>query len=279
MSDGSYRAEVISGGYLPIDEEASVRANRGYWDNSAEEYLAEHGSFLGASEFTWCPEGIHESDVNLLGDVHRRQILEVGCGAGQCSRWLAEEGAIATGVDVSAGMLEQASRLQREHPLSDDATPPTFLHADARQLPFASNSFDVAFSSYGALPFVKDAEVVLAEVARVVRPGGRWAFSTTHPMRWMFPDVPGEAGLTVEYSYFDRTPYVEISADGQPVYAEHHRTMGDWVNLLVTAGFTIDSVTEPEWPESNQTAWGGWSPLRGSLMPGTVIFSTTLNKD
>lgn len=279
MSDGSYRAEVISGGYLPIDEEASVRANRGYWDNSAEEYLAEHGSFLGASEFTWCPEGIHESDVNLLGDVHRRQILEVGCGAGQCSRWLAEEGAIATGVDVSAGMLEQASRLQREHPLSDDATPPTFLHADARQLPFASNSFDVAFSSYGALPFVKDAEVVLAEVARVVRPGGRWAFSTTHPMRWMFPDVPGEAGLTVEYSYFDRTPYVEISADGQPVYAEHHRTMGDWVNLLVTAGFTIDSVTEPEWPESNQTAWGGWSPLRGSLMPGTVIFSTTLIKD
>ncbi|GAA1541321.1 MULTISPECIES: class I SAM-dependent methyltransferase [Brevibacterium] len=279
MSDGSYRAEVISGGYLPIDEEASVRANRGYWDNSAEEYLAEHGSFLGASEFMWCPEGIHESDVNLLGDVNRRQILEVGCGAGQCSRWLAEEGAIATGVDVSAGMLEQASRLQREHPLSNEATPPTFLHADARQLPFASNSFDVAFSSYGALPFVKDAEVVLAEVARVVRPGGRWAFSTTHPMRWMFPDVPGEAGLTVEYSYFDRTPYVEISADGQPVYAEHHRTMGDWVSMLVSAGFTIDSVTEPEWPESNQTAWGGWSPLRGSLMPGTVIFSTTLNKD
>ncbi|GAA1951258.1 MULTISPECIES: class I SAM-dependent methyltransferase [Brevibacterium] len=279
MSDGSYQAEVISGGYLPIDEEASVRANRGYWDNSAEDYLAEHGSALGDTDFIWCPEGIRESDVNLLGNVARRQILEVGCGAGQCSRWLAEEGAIATGVDVSSGMLEQASRLQREHPLSDDATPPTFLHADARQLPFASNSFDVGFSSYGALPFVKDADVVFSEVARVLRPGGRWAFSTTHPLRWMFPDVPGEAGLTVEYSYFDRTPYVEISADGQPVYAEHHRTMGDWVNLLVTAGFTIDSVTEPEWPESNQTAWGGWSPLRGSLMPGTVIFSTTLNKD
>ncbi|RAC09154.1 SAM-dependent methyltransferase, partial [Burkholderia multivorans] len=45
MSDGSYSTEVISGGYLPIDEEASVRANRSYWDNSAEEYIAEHGSF------------------------------------------------------------------------------------------------------------------------------------------------------------------------------------------------------------------------------------------
>ena len=134
-------------------------------------------------------------------------------------------------------------------------------------------------SSYGALPFVKDAEVVFAEVARVVRPGGQWVFSTTHPMRWMFPDVPGEAGLTVEYSYFDRTPYVELSSAGQPVYAEHHRTMSDWVGLLVSAGFTIESVTEPEWPESNHTAWGGWSPLRGALMPGTVIFSTTLRED
>ncbi|MGZ1489196.1 hypothetical protein [Brevibacterium sediminis] len=49
--------------------------------------------------------------------------------------------------------------------------------------------------------------------------------------------------------------------------------------LLVEAGFTIDSVTEPEWPEENRTAWGGWSPLRGALMPGTAIFSTTLTKD
>ena len=108
MSEGTDGAEVISGGYLPIDEEASVRANRSYWDNSAEEYLAEHGTFLGASDFIWCPEGIHESDVRLLGDVDRKQVLEVGCGAGQCSRWLAEQGAITTGVDVSAGMLEQA---------------------------------------------------------------------------------------------------------------------------------------------------------------------------
>src|SRR5699024_2215423 len=76
-----------------------------------------------------------------------------------------------------------------------------------------------------------------------------------------------------------RTPYVELSSAGQPVYAEHHRTMSDWVGLLVSAGFTIESVTEPEWPESNHTAWGGWSPLRGALMPGTVIFSTTLRED
>src|SRR5699024_848878 len=232
MIEGTDGAAGIRGGYLPIDGEATVRANRSYWVNSVDEYLSVYCKLLIPSALIRWPQGSHESDVHLLGDVARRQVLEVGCGAGQCSRWLAEQGAITTGVDVSAGMLEQASRLQREHPLSAEATPPTFLLADARQLPFASNSFDVAFSSYGALPFVKDAEVVFAEVARVVRPGGQWVFSTTHPMRWMFPDVPGEAGLTVEYSYFDRTPYVELSSAGQPVYAEHHRTMSDWVGLL-----------------------------------------------
>ena len=63
-------------------QEETVTANRGWWDREADDYLAEHGSFLGASDFIWCPEGIHESDVGLLGDVTRRQILEVGCGAG-----------------------------------------------------------------------------------------------------------------------------------------------------------------------------------------------------
>lgn len=51
MTDSDYSPEIISGGYLAIDEEASVRANRTYWDGSAADYLAEHGSFLGASEF------------------------------------------------------------------------------------------------------------------------------------------------------------------------------------------------------------------------------------
>lgn len=269
-------AEIISGGYLPIDEEASVRANRTYWDRSAEEYLEEHGSFLGAADFIWCPEGIHESDVSLLGDVAGSYVLEVGCGAGQCSRWIAEQGGYATGVDVSSGMLEQASRLSREHPLSAGAVEPTFLQADARQLPFPSGSFDLAFSSYGALSFVKDAEVVLREVARVLRAGGQFVFSVTHPIRWMFPDVPTEAGLTVEYSYFDRTPYVELDSSGNPTYAEHHRTMGDWVGFIVNSGFELTAITEPEWPSTNDTTWGGWSPLRGQLMPGTAIFSTRL---
>jgi len=44
------------------------------------------------------------------------------------------------------------------------------------------------------VPFVADPGRVMGEVARVLRPGGRWVFSVTHPVRWAFPDDPGEAG-------------------------------------------------------------------------------------
>ena len=73
----------------------------------------------------------------------------------------------------------------------------------------ATRSFDLACSAYGAIPFVADVEAVFAEVARVLRPGGRWVFSVTHPVRWAFPDAPGPEGLVADRPYFDRTPYVE----------------------------------------------------------------------
>jgi hypothetical protein len=76
----------------------------------------------------------------------------------------------------------------------------------------------------------------------------------------------------VRESYFDRRPYVEAAADGRALYAEHHRTLGDRVRDVVTAGFTLTDLVEPEWPDGNDQVWGGWSPLRGRLVPGTAIF-------
>ena len=118
--------------------------------------------------------------------------------------------------------------------------------ATATQLPFADASFDIVFSSFGALQFVSDIADAVAETARVLRPGGRFAFSITHPTRWMFPDDPGEAGLVASQSYWDRTPYVEVDdATGVVAYVEHHRTLGDWVGLLAGAGFVITRLLEP----------------------------------
>lgn len=77
-------------------------------------------------------------------------------------------------------------------------------------------------------------------------------------------------------SYFDRRPYVELDDQGQPMYVEHHRTMGDWIRLLVAAGLVVDDVIEPTWQPGRQVVWGYWSAERASLVPGTAIFCATL---
>jgi SAM-dependent methyltransferase len=246
-------------------------ANRAWWDLDADEYHAEHGSFLGDRDFVWCPEGLREADVRRLGDVRGRRILELGAGAAAAARWLAGEGAEAVAMDLSAGMLRHArAGAQR----SGVRVP--LVQADALALPFADSVFDTVCTAFGAIPFVADSAAAMREVARVLRPGGSWVFSVTHPMRWVFWDEPDETGLVVRSSYFDRTPYVEFDEDGRPAYVEQHRTLGDRVRELVAAGFVLRDLIEPEWPDGHEQIWGQWSPLRGRLFPGTAIFVADL---
>lgn len=267
---------------LPAVADVATTANRHYWDSWAPGYQAEHAPFLAGlraawqpagspgvrsdprelpAAFIWGPEGLDEADARLLGDVSGRDVLEVGAGAAQCGRWLAHQGARVVALDLSVSMLRFApGSLPR-------------VQADAASLPLADRSFDLACSAFGALPFTPDADRVLAEVARVLRPGGRWVFSTSHPLRWALPDDPGPAGLHVTRSYFDRRPYVERDADAIVEYVEFHHTLGDWVRLISGAGFRLVDIVEPEWPDELDTVWGGWSKLRGELLPGTAIFS------
>lgn len=257
----------------PVSEVESRRANGPDWDRYADEYQDTHGTFLGDTGFVWGPEGIGEAELRILGDVQGKDVLELGSGACQCSRWVRSQGGRAIGLDLSHRQLQHSRRI-------DDSTGIVVpaVQATATDLPFAAASFDVVFCSFGALQFVKDIDVAVAGVARVLRRGGRFAFSITHPTRWMFPDDPGEDGLVASQSYWDRTPYVEVDdATGLTTYVEHHRTLGDWVALLAGAGFRITDLVEPQWPEDHDRVWGGWSRVRGLLTPGTAIFAANLD--
>lgn len=257
-------------GRRPVNQWDTTRANRGWWDQEAQAYLREHGAFLGDADLVWGPEGWTESDLGVLGDpaaLVGKDVLEFGGGGAQGGRWCAAQGARVVSSDFSGGMLRTARLIDARH----RGPAPHLVQADATRLPFAGGSFDIVFSAYGATPFVADSAALMLELARVLRPGGLLAFSTTHPVRWVFLDEPGSEGLVAVGSYFDETPYVE-DEDGSTTYAEHHRTMGHRISEIIGAGLVLQAVLEPEWPHDNVETWGGWSPLRGAHLPGTAIF-------
>lgn len=238
-----------------------TQANRRYWDDDAHRYHADHPEYL--SSFYWCPEMLAEADVHLLGDVRGASVLEIGCGSAPCASWVFDQQAhgdgFVAGFDISAGMLTHA---RGRVPL---------VQADVLAMPFADASFDIAFSAFGGLPFVRDIGAAMAEVARVLVDGGRFVFSVTHPMRWVFLDDP--TSMTAEICYFQRE-YEEYDDNGRLTYAEYHRTFGDWVRTLGAAGFWLADVIEPEWPADLDIEFGQWSPARGAVFPGTAIFVT-----
>jgi ubiquinone/menaquinone biosynthesis C-methylase UbiE len=262
-----YGGPVVHVARARISAADNRRASRHWWDLDADTYQAEHGEFLGDVDLVWCPEGLREADARLLGPVAGRRVLEVGCGAAAGARWLVTQGATVVAVDISAGMLRHAGEAAAR-----TGVRPALVQCDAMALPIAEATFDVAFTAFGAVPFVDDSALVMREVFRILRPGGRWVFSVTHPMRWIFLDDPGPEGLVATHSYFDRKPYVEYDEDGVASYVEHHRTLGDRIRELVAAGYTVVDVIEPEWPDGHEQIWGQWSPLRGRVFPGTAIF-------
>jgi ubiquinone/menaquinone biosynthesis C-methylase UbiE len=103
------------------------------------------------------------------------RVLDVACGTGNSAIPMARRGAVVTGVDIATNLLAQA----RERAAAEGVSL-TFDEGDAEQLPYADASFDMAISMFGAM-FAPRPELVAAEFARVLRPGGVLAMANWTP--------------------------------------------------------------------------------------------------
>lgn len=169
--------------------------------------------------------------LRLAGDVSGRRILDAGCGSGPLSAALREEGALVTGFDVSAAMID----LARER-LGDDAD---LRVADlTERLPFADAEFDDVVASL-VLHYLEDWAGPLTELRRVLKPGGRLILSVNHPAAY--------AIVYPEADYFTVTRYSEdYVMDGQTVWLTFwHRPLHAMSDAFAAAGFRIATVSEP----------------------------------
>jgi ubiquinone/menaquinone biosynthesis C-methylase UbiE len=126
------------------------------------EYARWRGTALGA-----VTERLERAAIlDLAGPLAGRDVLDIGCGDGAYALRAARAGARVTGVDRSAAVVEAARRR------AADAGVPLELHvADARTLPLPAERFDVVLA-VTVLCFVLDPALAVAEMARVLRPGG-----------------------------------------------------------------------------------------------------------
>src|ERR1700761_7071249 len=138
------------------------------YDSFAEAYSAENEVNLHNAYYE------RPATLALAGDVAGRRILDAGCGSGPLFAALRDRGAIVTGFDSSTGMLELARRR-----LGDGAD---LQVAGLRSpLPFPDGAFDDVIVSL-VLHSLEDWTAPLAELRRVLRPGGRLIASVDHPM-------------------------------------------------------------------------------------------------
>jgi len=104
-----------------------------------------------------------EHAVDALDPQPGERVLDVATGTGWAARSIAARGAVVTGVDLGAEVIEAARQLSAGI---------DFRIGDAEALPFPDNHFDAVISTFGVM-FARNPEAVAAELARVVRPGGR----------------------------------------------------------------------------------------------------------
>jgi SAM-dependent methyltransferase len=217
-----------------LTPEAAI--NRRRWDEQSDAYQERHGGQLEKSGGTaWGVWQIPESELQALGEVAGLDVLEFGCGAAQWSIALHGQGARVTGLDNSSRQLEHArTALEQagvEFPL---------VHASAESTGLPDRSFDVVFCDFGAMTFTDPANSV-PEAARLLRPGGLFAFSVLTPiLDLVWPPGLEHPGERLAIDYWEGIKRFEEPCE--PIAFQ--LPYGDWIALFRQNGLTVESLIE-----------------------------------
>lgn len=210
--------------------------------------------------------------LRLVGEVNGLHLLDLACGNGYLSRRFARQGAIVTGMDANAPLIERARAREAREPLGI-----AYHVADAARLGMlADNAFDLVVCNM-ALMDIENVTGSIQEIARVLEPKGRFVASLSHPCF----DKVDTSGWEIEYIYPTTTTwrkmshYREIAAadlpwqqvSGQIVYTRaYHRPLSWYFRTLRASGLVVAALEEPEPTEefmaaSQQGPWIAEIPL------------------
>lgn len=224
-----------------------VRRNQHAWDGWAAEY-EKLGRHAWQADPSWGIWSVPDAELHVLpDDVAGLDVIELGCGTGYVSAWLARMGARPVGIDNSEQQLRSARGFQREFGLEFP-----LWHGNAEEVPAPDESFDLAISEYGASIWC-DPYKWIPEAARLLRPGGELIFLVNGVIAMLtFPDESdAPAGDRLLRPYFGMHRFEWSGEDGVNFCLAH----GEMVRLLRRCGFVLEELIEVQPPNGSVTSF------------------------
>jgi len=221
--------------YVAINREGWTRANAEYTDRSAHDSWAQE-------EMTWGQWSKPEREVGILPDVLGKEVIELGCGTAYFGAWFKRAGAKrVVGIDVTPAQLETARRMDEEFGLGLE-----LIEANAEDVPLPDETFDFAFSEYGASIWC-DPAFWIPEAARLLRPGGELVFMRGTTLRILCAPDQGKTTNVLQRPQKDmyRLDWDEEDWAG----VEFHPGTADMLEILRTNGFELVDFRELYAPE------------------------------
>ncbi|MFX0024221.1 MAG: class I SAM-dependent methyltransferase [Candidatus Hermodarchaeota archaeon] len=223
-----------------------------YWDKNAENWTK-----LARMGFDHFRDLINSpAFFKMLPDVANLNGLDIGCGEGYNTRITAERGANMTAIDISEVFIKHAKESEQLEPLGIK-----YRIASATELPFPDNYFDFAIATMSIMD-IADHEKALLEAYRVIKSGGFFQFSMSHPCfsvsdsSWVKNEEGKKIGLVIGNYFEKREGEIEewiFGAAPQEISGKmrkfrvprFYRTLSEWLNLLINTGFIMEKFCEP----------------------------------
>jgi SAM-dependent methyltransferase len=229
-----------------------LELNRDRWDEATRFHARDN--VYGIEDFKGGMCRLHRVEVEEVGDVRGRTLLHLQCHFGLDTLSWARRGAVVTGADFSPEAITLARKLAGE-----TNVPGTFVLSDVYALPEsldAASSFDIVYTSYGALNWLPDIVRWAQTIAHFLKPGGFFYIAEAHPTALMFPipeDLDRAGGFRPWLDYFHdpagirwapSADYADPNAQHTLACHEWHHSLGDILNALISAGLVIEFLHE-----------------------------------
>ena len=258
----------------------AAEQNRGAWDSlrrQQDERLVnvrpDSGVDILAGRRFLYPE-----NLELVGDVRGKRLLDMGCGDGAEMLEWARAGAIVTGVDNSP--MQLASARCNAEKLGVECR---LVQSDLLHLPedLLQGDFDIVFSAWVAM-WIGNLDGWFAGAWRALRPGGRFLLNGGHPVSQYVQHMEG--GDPLRDSYFDEGPYFldespedpwnpPIDPENPLTTIEWGHTLGSLVTAVAGAGLCIDALLELPDTDETRSDYGIEYGVNGR--PGRIIVAAT----